>query len=152
MRCWRRDKRQIKLIFRESPPPPSPTPLTLPLSLFDPSSVATAAAASSSIGIGIISSGIDSLIIQIINKRSADDLDCCCCLYCCCCCWPGQKRRLMARFSFEKCSGAGQRQADRLRVRVELEESFWPLESRFESEKCVRRRRRWHPLNFAAKR
>lgn len=154
MRCWRRDKRQIKLIFREFPLLPLPLLLTLPLCLVDPSSVATAAAASSAIGIGIISSGIDSLIIQIINKRSADDLACCCRLYCCCCSWPGQKRRLMARFSFEKCSGAGQRQTDRLRVRVrvEVKESFWPLESRFESEKCVRRRRRWHPLNFAAKR
>lgn len=103
--------------------------------------------------LGIISSGIDSLIIQIINKRSADGFG----LFLCCC-WPGQKRRLMARFSFEKCSGAGQRQTDRLQSqsrsrsqsgRVERD----LLESRFESEKCVCAVGGVaYPLNFAAKR
>lgn len=106
--------------------------------------------------LGIISSGIDSLIIQIINKRSADGFGLS--FSCCCCCWPGQKRRLMARFSFEKCSGAGQRQTDRLQSqsrsrsqsgRVERD----LLESRFESEKCVCAVGGVaYPLNFAAKR
>lgn len=109
-----RDNRNVRSISAklnrssESSPPPSLLQLT-PLGLLLLLLLRSAS----------ISASLAAELIAWLFKLLTNDRRTAWCVCFCCCSWPGQKRRLMARFSFEKCSGAGQRQTDRLQSRTE---------------------------------